>query len=403
MQSALSCVSVAAIATLLSCGKVTDPKDISVLKLKPAMSLDAVPTEDGLYLRWQGNNAEKDFTGYNIYVSSSDSNTVIADFGLKPLPSDPSQFYPIAFKDEKEDTIESVRKNMAKHFNWDKSSSATKDMGDGKTFSPFTRCGLAQSDISGSECVEATEANTKNKSSGEVFFKFPAGTLKPTQSYMVFVTSTLDEGKKIVSPTSNVFKIKPQTKLSMPADLKAKSGGSLNSIDLSQAGTLTVKEFVTSSENKFCTSTNSNTEGDFVLELVNASQTVVISGINGARIADLGPVFGSDGNVVQSNLLSSTLKTPEQLLLPKVNTGVSTTVPLDSDIGIEAGYSRCGQSRTLLPFHLYSVAFIDSGKWRYALLETGNVPSVNNEGNEVDASSWITGVVVGKDENDRRL
>ena len=364
-------------AFLASCGSVTNPKDVDVTKLKPPMNLQAVAGDKSITLRWTANNDESDFSGFNIYVSTDDAAKVTSAFSLTADSSNPQRFTPITTRNEKEDEVDGVRANLAKYFNYVKEAAGSKDPGDSKTFSPLVRCNVSANDTGGA-CAEATDANTKNRANGIV--EYTVKSLDPAKQYTFFVTSTLDSGKKIVSPTSNIVVVSPHVVQSLSTDSTfAAPATALTGLNLAGAtiasGTFNATASKTSG-GAYCIPADTDTSGKtlhFYFEKLDNATVPAITPANGTRIVDLGNVkLAKDSTAVTSNLLENTDRLDGTGLVPAPEAAPSTVVPAATDIGSKAGYSVCGRSLMLFPYHLYAIAFPDGSKWRYALLETSS-------------------------------
>lgn len=367
---------------IAGCGSESSPKDVTVEKLKPAMSLQAIPGENSVTLVWTANNNEGDFSGFNIYMSTSGFDAVKTAFNLAQVDAnDPHVWSPITFRDpETDDEIESVRKNLSVHFNYDMSAKGSKDPGDGKSFNPLIRCNVKVKD-QGGECVKVTDANDEMAANGRVFYTIKD--LDPTKTYTFFVSSTLDEGQKAVSPATNVVTVSPHKTLTVSdASFSFDGPGGNNEkfgVDLSAAmtsGTFAPMTFTATNQNGegFCvpgTSNENEKKAHFFFDRVNGVPG--IAGANGTRIAELGPVTDTKGTPVTSSLLESIERLDGTALVPRPDSAFNSGAPETNDVGAKAGYSSCGRTLVLFPNHLYSIAFKDpdSSDWRYAILETG--------------------------------
>lgn len=395
--------SLALVLSATGCGKIENPKDVSVLKLKPAMELQAIPGQESVTLTWMANNNEDDFSGYNIYMSTDDAAAVTGNLGVKSSSADPQRFDPIVFRDKEEDEIDGVRSLLSKHFNFDAATKSSKDPQDGKSFAPMARCTVEVTESDG-QCVPVTDANKKHKANG--LLKYTVDKLEPGRRYTFFVTATLDAGKKIVSPTSSILVATPHRSVSVPTDVTFKSEGEsagiLDGLDLSvKASSPSLKKigFSPSKEKLYCLAQGNDAQAatvDVYFQLVGGSlRQPTLTGANGARIADLGPVVDNTNTLIAGGLLESPYRLGQTALVPEVQ-GLqpSSTTPAANDVGAKGGYSRCGQSVLVLPYHLYAVAYAEGSQWRYALIETSGAQSLSQP------SSYK--VVVGNG-SDRRL
>lgn len=363
-----------------SCGDTeTKPGDVSVLKLKTPMSLSATPFTSSVGLSWFANNSEDDFSGYNIYVAEidPDSNPLVKDFELDYRALDDS-YSPITFKDAKGEDAPLVRQRLSKYFNWDANAKANK-AGNGEDFAPFLRCNVSKNDGEG-PCVSVKTApsSEEHRANGVVQYFFEEGVLSPTKTYAIFVAATRDDGEELASPTSNVVVVSPHvahTPAAKPATFFDAVGASDTTVvaGLSfSGGKLTNASGIFPASNFYCTPK----------EATSASQSVTVffevirdepylTGVNGARVANLGPVIDFEGKVVTENLLESDQRDEEQVLLPSADAATpSSAEPAANDLGVLGGYARCGQSRKISPHHLYAVAFPDGSQWRYAVVES---------------------------------
>jgi len=366
-------------ALLFGCGDTeTKPAALSVLKLKTPIALSATPLTGTVTLSWFGNNSESDFSGYNVYVAEIDGDTLAKTFGLTKDETKDA-YSPITFKDEKDDEKADVRTGLSKYFNWDATKKANTP-GGGKEFAPFVRCNVAKNDSEGAcVSVKTTPAVAENRANGVVQFSFDTGVLSAEKTYAVFVAATKDDGEELASPTSNVLIVRPHLSVAPPAGV---SFGPLSSSDvatgLSFAGGKVTKAAGTfpkdAATNAFCIPSETTAVAKSVhvyFQVIGTAAEPYVTGANGARVAELGPVIDFKNQVVTSALLESDQRDEEQVLLPSIaGTKASTAKPASNDLGATGGYGRCGLSRRILPAHLYAVAIPEGDSWRYAVIES---------------------------------
>ena len=398
-------LSLTAVFSLVGCGDtVTDPADVTVFKLKTPMALSAIPQQGKITLTWFGNNNEKDFSGYNIYVSSASRDEISKAFALKKDDLDPHLYSPITFKTANDDKIANVRSNLSKLFNWDEASKGNKE-GDGKNFSPFLRCNVAANDAGGA-CVKATKANENFRANGQISFTFPENSLQDGKEYAFFVTSTQDDGEEIASPTTGVMFVRPRKVFVSPEFAITTVGKTRAGLSLPAGSEPVIAGGkYEDSDTYFCLPVE-NSDPDKKTNVyfgTSGTQLVpAIVGANGTRIADLGPALSASNGVLSDAPLLSPLRSPSQVLLPFAESkpnAAPTVEELGSDVGSEGGYSRCGQSVTLKDNHVYSIAIPGVTEWRYALLSV----AAGFNASPVSGRSGFLSFVSATQENERRL
>jgi hypothetical protein len=363
-----------------ACGDTeTKPADVTVLKLKTPMSLSAVPYTGTVGLSWFANNSEDDFSGYNVYVAEMSPTDVVTAFGNAARDPITDALPPIVFRDAQGDEIPNVRAILSKFFNWDAAAKANK-AGDGENFAPYVRCNVEDNDKEG-PCVSVkTKSDIEDKrANGVVSFEFEEGVLSPAKTYAVFVAATRDDGEEIASPTSNVIIVRPHVAVSPGSDtffgqITASATQAVAGLSL-DGGKVTKATATFPEATGFCVAketTASAKSVDVMFQILGQGdfRKPYITGVNGARVASLGPVIGFDGKVVEENLLESDQRDEGQVLLPRVDAKPSASAPEDDDLGAGGGYGRCGQSRLLQPANLYAVAIPDGEGWNYAVIES---------------------------------
>jgi hypothetical protein len=353
-----------------SCASETKPKTTDVTELKPAMDLQIFPNETSIDVSWLANNNEDDFSGYNIYVTTENPSTIKSNFKLSDDPYDPQAFSPIVLDDAE-------RAIFGKYFNWDKATSKNIAPTDEKTVNALVRCNVTTQDSYG-ECKAITDADDKHeeyRANGRLTYRI-TGLTKGTK-YVVVVSATKDSGKKIISPTSRPMYVSTRAIQSLSGLALQKDTVSANTYTGVDIETMTAVNITTNNTGgRYCLPTASETTGakaDFYFDLVRGTDPSIV-GANGTRIAELGPVEAG-GKIFSEDLLSNPARINGNGILPAVSQDIAASTPgtIDqiTDIGVKQGYSRCGQSVLLLPFHLYAIAFPSGGSWKYALLETG--------------------------------
>ncbi len=363
-----------------ACGKIEQPKDVEVLKLKPVMSLQAIPGEGNVTLSWTGNNNESDFSGYNIYISDSSPATVKQDLGLENIDTaDTHKLKPLVFKDSADEEIKGLRERLSKYFNWDEASKANKDLGDGKSFAPLARCNVTANDMGGA-CVTIDDNNMKNRANGLISYTVKG--LSAEREYTFFVTASMDKGKKIVSPTSDIIVVAPHKTQTMPSGFKLVSkdenDNTFFGLSFASSGNVNLTTIKTTGVEKFCMPQKEpaaiSAAQVYFQNIRSASGefSPFITGSNGSRIQDLGVVTDSEGMAMRGNLLEAPTRLSGTALIPGLDVPAVGASPEDTDIGAKSGYTACGRSLKLMPHHLYSIAFSEAGTWRYALLESGS-------------------------------
>ena len=376
----------------LACGKIEQPKDVEVLKLKPVMSLQAIPGEGLVTLSWTGNNNESDFSGYNIYISDVSPEVIKQDLGLENIDTaDTHKLKPLVFKDSADEEIKGLRERLSKYFNWDEASKSNKDLADGKSFAPLARCNVTANDIGGA-CVAVDDNNMKNRANGLISYTVKG--LSAEREYTFFVTASMDKGKKIVSPTSDIIVVAPHKTQTMPAGFqivsKDENDNTFFGLSFAPGGSANLTTIKTTGVEKFCMPQKQPTATSAAQVYFQFIQSGIapaqfITGSNGSRIQDLGVVTDAEGEAMRGNLLEAPTRLSGTALIPGLDVPAVVASPEDTDIGAKSGYTACGRSLKLMPHHLYSIALVENGKWRYALLESGS--------NESDVSGYK--IIVG--------
>lgn len=395
------------------CGSTDDPKVSDVTDLQPISTIEVIPGDENVTLKWYGSNNEDDFSGYSIYKMQTGTlaalNQELGDRGLNPIDgNDPHLLNAMVIDDTTRNIISKYFNNAAAE---EDCAVEAADAAEATTLCPIARCNATTAGQSDSirACAPITEASAdheENPVNGWMEFKVEG--LTNATEYTFFVVPTMKSGKRIATLTSNVVKARPRAVLEIsgiPAGALIKqwaaSGTGYTGVDLNQD--------VTGSELAAVSTVNKGTgatsdcmvsESGVAFFFESPNNSPVSPGIvpaNGTRIKYLGSLV-DDAGTFESDFLASLNRLGGKALLTKLPDGTADSDGSDTDDVGSAGYNKCGKTRALLPQQLYSIAYKGEGdKLLYAMLYTGA------EGSGGDAEAGNFRIVLGATENDLRL
>jgi len=375
---------------LYACGnELSEPKSVDITDLQPVTSLEPLPGDRKIVLKFDAANNEEDFSGFNIFriKEGKTFNEVKTAFNLSLVNvNDPHIYTGINIDDN-------ARKALAQYFH---KETAEEDCAvDSKGAETSTKlCPYARCYADSGECKRMEKPEKKAPSNGTLYFVDDK--VENGKEYTYLVVPTLKEGKRMASMTSQVVRIRPRKTYTFTNGTTLKSFGI--EIKAEEGNTLALQEIIipkVAGKDEYCLVTPKKGVDSvhFYFDTINEKIGPTSSG--GARWATLGSPQDENGNPLQKEWNSVDFLLGTNSLVHQVGEGLSATENSQDTmkkVG-KNGYADCGKTGALRPYSRYSIALPDG---KYAVLYTGE-----GQGEDFDVSKFK--LVIGETAEDLRL